>query len=210
MGKKDPRVDAYIAKSAEFARPILEHLRALVHAACPQVEETLKWSAPHFTHEGVLFGMAGFKNHCAFGFWKGEMLFGDNPRTMGNFARITALSDLPKDGIIIGLIEESVRSNEAGEKKQGKPRTAKQDLPMPEEFTEALKNSPSALAAFESFSPSHRREYVEWLTDAKTEETRGKRLATAMEWIAEGKPRNWKYMKAQPSLRKIAKATSKG
>jgi len=208
MGKKNPRVDAYIAKSAKFARPILKHLRTLVHAACPEVEETLKWSAPHFMYKGVLFGMAGFKNHCAFGFWKGEMLFPDNPQAMRNFARVTSLSDLPRDEIIIALVKEAARSNAAGEKKAAKPRRAKQDLPMPEELSKALKKSPKAMAAFENFSPSHKREYVEWITDAKTDDTRTRRLVTAIEWIAGGKPRNWKYMK-EPVAGKTAETTAR-
>jgi len=159
-------------------------------------------------YKGVLFGMAGFKNHCAFGFWKGEMLFPDNPQAMRNFARITSLSDLPRDEIIIALVKEAARSNAAGEKKAAKPRRAKQDLPMPEELSKALKKSPKAMAAFENFSPSHKREYVEWITDAKTDDTRTRRLVTAIEWIAGGKPRNWKYIK-EPAARKTAETTAR-
>ncbi|MGI9077439.1 MAG: YdeI/OmpD-associated family protein [Gemmatimonadaceae bacterium] len=196
MEHTDPRIDAYIAKAAEFARPILQHLRTLVHEGCPEVEETLKWGIPHFMHEGMLCFMAGFKNHCAFGFWKRDMLIPDSAEAMGNFGRITALSDLPKDKIVIALVKQAARSNEAGEKRPKRPRRAKKDLPMPVELAKAFRKNPRAKAAFEKFSPSRKREYVEWITEAKTEATRTKRLATAIEWMAEGKPRNWKYMKA--------------
>ncbi len=75
MASKDPRIDAYIAKSADFAQPILKHLRKVVHAGCPKVEETLKWSMPHFDYKGVMCGMAAFKAHCVFGFWKESLIF---------------------------------------------------------------------------------------------------------------------------------------
>ncbi|MBC7791092.1 MAG: YdeI/OmpD-associated family protein [Anaerolineae bacterium] len=202
MGKTDTRVDAYIARSAEFARPILAHLRKLVHAGCPDVEETLKWGVPHFMYKGMLCGMAAFKNHCAFGFWKGAMLLPDNSEAMGNFGRISALSDLPGDKILVALVKKAARSNDAGEKRPQAPRIAKKTPLVPAELAKALSKSPRAKATFESFSPSNKREYIEWIAEAKTDVTRTRRLVTAVEWMAEGKPHNWKYMKARPVGRK--------
>jgi uncharacterized protein YdeI (YjbR/CyaY-like superfamily) len=195
MGKKDPRVDAYIAKSADFAKPILRHLREIVHQGCPEVEETMKWSFPHFMYKGMLCGLAAFKSHCAFGFWKGKLIVPDKPEAMGQFGRITSLSDLPKDSVLLGYVREAARLNETGEKVPRKPQRPKKDLATPSDLAAALKKNVVARATFEGFSPSHKREYVEWITEAKTEETRKKRLDSAIEWMAEGKPRNWKYMR---------------
>ena len=131
MGRKDPRVDAYIAKSADFAKPILRHLREIVHKGCPEVEETMKWSFPHFMYKGMLCSMASFKNHCAFGFWKGTLIVPEKPEAMGQFGRITKLSDLPKDGVLLGYVREAARLNETGEKVPRKPREPKKELSTP-------------------------------------------------------------------------------
>ena len=203
MGTKDPRIDAYIAKSADFAKPILRHIRKLVHAGCPEVEETMKWSMPHFVHKGILCGMASFKNHCAVNFWKGALIFGTGrgagnkaDEAMGHFGRITAISDLPKADELIGYIREAVRLNDAGTKLPSKPKPkGTKELTVPDYFLGALKKNKKALTTFENFSYSHKKEYVEWITEAKAEETRAKRLQTAIEWMAEGKPRHWKYVK---------------
>ena len=200
MGKKDIRIDQYISKSADFARPILQHLRNLVHAGCPQVEEDMKWGVPHFMHKGMLCSMAGFKNHCAFGFWKGALIFNKdeekNKEAAGQFGRITAVADLPSNGIMIGYIKKAVKLNEAGIRSPVKSRsTRKKALEVPKDLAQALRKNKKAARVFEEFSPSNKREYVEWLTEAKTEETRHRRLATAMEWMTEGKVRNWKYIK---------------
>jgi len=194
MEKKDPRVDAYIARSAEFAKPILRHLREIVHKGCPQVEETMKWSSPHFMYKGILCGMAAFKSHCAFGFWKGKLIVPEKPEAMGQFGRITLLSDLPNDSVLVGHVREAARLNEIGERAPRKQPRPKKALATPPDLAAALKKNAKARATFEGFSPSHKREYVEWI-EAKTEETRKKRLGTAVEWMAEGKPRNWKYMR---------------
>ena len=199
MGMRDARIDAYIAKSADFAKPILMHLREVVHAACPDVEETMKWSFPHFMYKGMLCSMASFKEHCAFGFWKGELIVansgGAGESAMGQFGRITQLSDLPSKRVLSGYIKEAMKLNEAGVKAptRSKPKVAK-ELVVPEDLAGALQSNPKARATFEKFSPSHQREYVEWITEAKTQATRQRRLATAIEWMADGKPRNWKYM----------------
>ncbi len=198
MGTKDPRVDAYIAKSAEFARPILQHLRQLVHEACPEVQETIKWSFPNFEYKGPFCNMAAFKQHCSFGFWKHKLLFPGQPgkeeEAMGQFGRIASMKDLPKDQVLLGYVRKAKRLNDEGVKLPPRATTPKKPVVVPAFLAAALKQSPPARAAFDNFSPSHKREYVEWLTEAKTEATRQRRLETALAWLAEGKPRNWKYM----------------
>lgn len=200
MTAKDPRIDAYIAKAAPFAQPILKHLRKLVHAACPDVVETMKWSFPHFDHKGIMCSMVAFKQHCAFCFWKAALMFpagktGVENEAMGHFGRITSLSDLPADKTVIGYIKKAAYLNQTGVKVPPRHKSkAKKELVTPDYLTAALKKNKKALATFESLSYSHRKEYVEWLTEAKREDTRRQRLATAIEWMAEGKPRNWKYL----------------
>jgi uncharacterized protein YdeI (YjbR/CyaY-like superfamily) len=200
MGTKDPRIDAYIANSADFAKPILDHIRKLVHDTCPDVEETLKWRSPHFMYKGMLCGMASFKNHCAFGFWKGAMILRkDDQKTeeaMGQFGKITDVSDLPKDEILVHYIREAIKLNDAGVKLPAKSKSKeRRELNIPDYFTAALRKNKKAWTTFESFSPSNKKEYVEWMTEAKSEETRKKRLETAIDWISQGKVRNWKYIK---------------
>jgi uncharacterized protein YdeI (YjbR/CyaY-like superfamily) len=199
MGSRDARVDAYIAKSQDFAKPILTHLRDLVHATCPDVEETMKWSFPHFMYKGMLCSMASFKEHCAFGFWKSELVLengGSEPEEgAGSFGRITKLSDLPSKKVLTGYIKKAVTLNEDGVKKPAPPKpTTPKEVIVPDDLAKALKGNVAAKVTFDKFSPSHKREYIEWITEAKTEATRTKRLQTALEWMAEGKPRNWKYM----------------
>ena len=195
MATKNPGVDAYIAKAAPFAKPILRHLRKLVHSGCPGVEETLKWSTPHFVYEGMLCGMAAFKSHCAFGFWNGALAFPGRTDAMGHFGRITSLADLPVDRVMIGYIREAARLNESGTKLPLRARRVRKALAIPADLVATLKKSPKARDTFESFSPSHKREYVEWITEAKAEATRKRRLDQAIAWMGKGKPRNWKYMK---------------
>lgn len=198
MPTKDPRIDAYIARAADFAKPILNHLRKLAHAACPDVEETMKWNVPHFTHKGMLCSMAAFKEHCTFGFWKGELVFGKDvteESSHGQFGRITALADLPGDKVLIGYFRKAAQLNEAGIKLPARPKAkVKQELVVPDDLIAALKKNKKAFAAFEDFSCSHKKEYVEWITEAKREETRQQQLKTAIEWMAKGKPRHWKYI----------------
>ena len=199
MGRKDSRFDDYISGSADFAKPILKHIRKLVHAAYPEVEETLKWGFPHFEHKGILCSMAAFKNHCSFGFWKGALILDKAARkseedAMGQFGRITTISDLPDEKTMIGYVKEAVRLNDEGIKlpTKAKPRE-KKELVVPEYFVAALKKNKKAVTAFENFSPSHKKEYVEWVTEAKREETRKTRLEKAIARIAEEKSRHWKY-----------------
>ena len=202
MACRDPRIDAYIAASADFARPILTHLREVVHEACPEVEETMKWSMPHFLYHGMLCGMASHKQHCSFGFWKGSLILeGADDRGeggMGHFGRITTVGDLPSRATLERYVRKAMALNEDGTKAAAprRPKTARVEPAMPAELAAALDRNEAARAAFERFSPSHRREYVEWIADAKRAETRERRVATALEWLAEGKSRNWKYERA--------------
>jgi len=198
MGTRDPRIDAYIEKSADFARPILAHLREVVHSACPEVEETVKWGMPHFQYQGMLCGMASFKAHCTFGFWKGKLIVdrgGESAeQAMGQFGRITSVAGLPPKRVLAGYVKEAMRLNEEGVKTPRRaPAKTKRPAVVPDDLAAALRRNSKATAAFDAFSPSHRREYVEWITEAKREETRARRIATAVEWLAEGKSRNWKY-----------------
>ncbi|PKB25145.1 uncharacterized protein YdeI (YjbR/CyaY-like superfamily) [Novosphingobium kunmingense] len=187
---KDPRIDAKIADAAPFAQPVLTHLRALVHATFPDVEETIKWGMPHFMVGGKnLAGMAAFKAHCAFVI-HGQGRQGD---AMGQYGKIASLSDLPADAALARKLRAARADIESGTKKETAPRRAKPDLPVPAEFQAALDGNPAAKAVLEQFAPSHRREYVEWISEAKRPETRDKRIAQAVEWLAEGKKRNWKY-----------------
>jgi len=196
----DPRVDAYIADSAAFARPILQHLRKLIHAACPEVQEAIKWNFPFFMYRGNLCFMASFKSHCGFGFWSKEIRtrltreLGRSDEAMGQFGRITMLSDLPKDSVISKYLKEAVKLAEAGKP----PRTPKapvkrRELVVPADLIEALGKNKKAAATFEAFSYSHQKEYVEWITEAKRPETRENRLAQTMAWLKAGKSRNESY-----------------
>ncbi len=206
MGTKDPRVDAYIDKAADFAKPILTKLRTLVHRGCPEVEETIKWGMPSFEYKGPFVGMAAFKQHCAFGFWKSALIFEDRSKFSeaelrlawgaegkgSDRAHIMSIDELPTDAKILALIKKAKELNDDGVKIP-KEKTTKKPIPLPTDFENALKKTKGAKANFEKFSPSHQREYIAWITGAKREETRRKRIATAAEWIAEGKSRNWKY-----------------
>ena len=195
MPTKDPRVDAYIAKAQPFAKPILRHVRKLVHRAVPGVRENIKWSFPHFEYKGMLCSMAAFKTHCAFGFWNASILDGvaTQRSAMGQFGRLQCLDDLPPDRTFASLVKKAAALNEAGVKPKRAVRVPKAPLDPPDYLVRALKRHRKAQSAFEAFPPSHRREYIEWLTDARTDATRERRLATAIGWIAEGKGRNWKY-----------------
>ncbi|MBK9214186.1 MAG: YdeI/OmpD-associated family protein [Chloracidobacterium sp.] len=195
MPTTDPFVDAYIDKAEDFAKPILRHIRKLVHDVCPHVIETKKWSFPHFDYKGLLCSMASFKQHCAFGFWKQSLIEnGSFPEktAMGSFGRITSLADLPDDKTMKALIREAMRLNDEGIKVK-KPAKEKKPLDVPDVLLEQLASNEKAAETFNAFPPSCKKEYIEWITEAKTEATRDKRLATTIEWLSEGKRRNWKY-----------------
>jgi uncharacterized protein YdeI (YjbR/CyaY-like superfamily) len=203
MATKDPRIDAYIDKSADFAKPILDHLRALVHKACPDAVETIKWSFPNFDYKGsILCSMASFKQHCAFGFWlgavmkdaEGVFIKGEDKSAMGQLGQIKSLKDLPSDKVLIAYLKEAASLIDQGVKLPKKEKaTNASAIEVPGYFSAYLKKNKPAFEQFNKFPPSHRKEYIQWITEAKTEATREKRMATAIEWIAEGKSRNWKY-----------------
>lgn len=187
MAKKDPRVDAYIARAGDFAKPILNRIRKLVHAACPQVEETMKWNSPFFVHQGILVAIPAFKRHCALIFWKGKIILG---KDRAKYRRLTSPADLPADKILLGYIRKAVELNEAGVKVS---RPKAKEVVVPGYFGSALRKNRKALATFEKFSPSHRREYVEWVTSAKLAETRARRMLQAIKTLAQGKSHNAQY-----------------
>ena len=193
---RDPRIDAYIARAQPYARPILEHVRERVHAVAPEAEETMKWSAPGFTVDGkILLMMAAFKAHAALNFWRGQELRGDaaNADAMGQFGKLTSLADLPPDAELDRLIREAAdlaKTAPAPRKVKHAPRPAPDLHPA---FAAALESAPEAKATLDGFSPSARRDYLEWIAEAKQDATREKRIATAIEWLSEGKKRHWKY-----------------
>jgi uncharacterized protein YdeI (YjbR/CyaY-like superfamily) len=197
----DERIDEYISGTKDFARPILRHLRQLVHAACPEVVETIKWSYPHFDYKGMFVSMAGFSQHCAFGFWKGSLLHDPNhylnrvgESGMSNLGRIRSLADLPPEDALIGFLLEAMELNDKG-LSLPKPVKPKQTstLPLPEELSQALAANPEAEATFHSLSHAGRNDYIRWIQHAKTQTTRERRTLTSLDWLEEGKAWNWKY-----------------
>jgi uncharacterized protein YdeI (YjbR/CyaY-like superfamily) len=200
MAQTDPRIDAYIAKAAPFAQPLLSWLRAQVHAAAPDVEETIKWSMPSFTRGGRILGnMAAFKAHCAFGFWRGRDVAegadqGKAGEAMGQFGRITSPADLPSAAAFKALVKAAVAQMDSDAPRVPKaPAAPKAKLEMPADFASALAAAPAAQAHYQAFTPGKQREYLEWVLEAKQAATRERRIAQAVEWIGEGKARNWKY-----------------
>jgi uncharacterized protein YdeI (YjbR/CyaY-like superfamily) len=196
MPKTDPRVDALIAKSADFAKPILKHLRKLVHAGCPEVQETIKWGFASFVYKDkILCQMAAFKKHCSYGFWHRDMHTKMEKATgvAGHFRNLTTLGDLPKDAVLLRLIKEAAKLNESDERPARAARKPAKPLAVPKDLSSALKANLKARDRFKSMSPSHRSEYIEWISEAKRAETRKKRLATTIQWLERGKSRNWKY-----------------
>jgi uncharacterized protein YdeI (YjbR/CyaY-like superfamily) len=201
MAGPNPRTDAYIARAADFAKPILAHFRSLVDEACPDATETIKWGTPSWEYAGSpLCSMAAFKQHCSFGFWKANLLvLNGKPLGIGadgQLSRIRSTTELPSRSTLIKLIKQAAKLNADGVKASVMSgRTPRQPLPVPDDLARALAGNRKARDTFNNFPPSHQREYVEWIIEAKREETRAQRLATALEWLVEGKPRNWKYMR---------------
>lgn len=205
---RNPKVNAYIQKSRPFAQPILAHLRRVIHAGCPEVEETIKWSRPFFEYRGVILcNMSAFKEHCSLGFWGLEIgailckagVVRDG--AMGSLGRITSIDTLPPEKKIIEWVAKAAALIESGQERSpiaARPRVvkpARAALKTPPDFNRALSKNKKAASLFADFSPSCRREYIDWIDDAKRPETRAQRIATAVDWIAEGKQRNWKYQK---------------
>jgi uncharacterized protein YdeI (YjbR/CyaY-like superfamily) len=199
MPKKDPRIDTTIKEAAPFAKLILRHLRKLIHKNCPKVEETIKWGMPHFMYEGKnLCFMSAFKAHCAFGFWKGSLVIQEDGRrakgAMGQLGRITSVQDLPSDKELASYIKQAMKLTEADPATSKRPvKHKKAPIKPPADFLRALRSNKKALATYEAISPSCKRDYVEWIAEAKTQVTRDRRLETAIQWMSEGKTRNWKY-----------------
>jgi uncharacterized protein YdeI (YjbR/CyaY-like superfamily) len=191
MKNTSPDVDRYIANAAPFAQPILEKIRKAFHKADPEIEEVMKWSFPHFEHNGIVGSMAAFKQHVTWGFWKAKLM----SDTQAERTKVTSVKDLPSEKDMADAIREAVRLNEEGVKVERAPRVERGEVEVPPELAAALKKTPAAKKAFEGFSPSHRREYIEWITEAKTDATRQKRIAQTVEWLSEGKVRNWKYVR---------------
>lgn len=202
------KVDAYIGKSAEFAQPILWHVRELMHKGIPELEEAMKWSMPFFVYKGIIIGnMAAFKAHCAIGIW-GQELVSEMKKdsampqvqggAMGNFGRITSLKDLPADKVFVSYLKKAKQQIDEGTRTKSyarpeKPKTAAAALEVPEALASALKKNKAAQKTFDTFPPSCRKEYIQWIDEAKREATRDARVAQAIAWMAEGKRRNWKY-----------------
>lgn len=201
MGQRSKQVDAYVAKAPDWARPILTAVRDAVHAASDDIDEAIKWSRPAFMYRGkILAGMSAFKQHCAFYFFNGALVvadrFGGADGAAGQFGRLTSVKDVPSKKTVAQLVKKATALIDGGAPAMKRaPARRKPALTVPDYLTAALKKNRKALATFEAFPPSHKREYVEWITDAKGEDTRQRRLAQALEWMAEGKPRNWKYMR---------------
>jgi uncharacterized protein YdeI (YjbR/CyaY-like superfamily) len=197
MATTDKRVDAYITKAAPFAQPILRELRAIVHEGCPYVVETIKWGFPNFDYKGIMCNMAAFKQHCSFGFWKSSLVVGEEDNKSadahGQMGRLTSVKDLPPRKVLLGYVRKATRLNDDGVKVERPKKAPKKDVIVPAYFTAALKKNKKALNVFEGFPPGKRRDYVEWITEAKTDATRERRVQTSVEWIAEGKARNGKY-----------------
>lgn len=198
--RKNPAVDAYIEKSPEFARPILVKLRDLMHRACPEVAETLKWSVPFFDYKGPVLGIAAFKQHVNLVFWKGKLLkdpagllAGAGEMMNGSVIRLTSIADLPKDKVLLAYLAEAVALNEQGVKLPAKKKKAPKLLVIPPELQAVFKRNKTARVAFDTLSPSHQREYAEWIAEAKQPATRDRRVAKTLEQLAEGKSLNWKY-----------------
>lgn len=197
MGTRDPRVDAYIKKAAPFAQPILVHVRELVHEACPDAVEQIKWGMPHFDYKGMFCGMAAFKQHAVFGFWKHELLLGTDDgkwkEAMGSFGCLKSVRDLPSKATLLRLVKRAMKLNDEGVKAPLTKRGPREPIPTPADLKAALAKNAKARKTYAAFPPSAQRDYNEWLVEAKQKATREKRLATAIEWLADGKRRNWKY-----------------
>ncbi|WP_461451296.1 YdeI/OmpD-associated family protein [Mucilaginibacter sp.] len=201
MEQYNVRVHDYIKNAAPFAKPILNHIREVVHSASPLITETIKWGMPFFEYKGAICQMAAFKQHLAFGFWRASQL--DDPQGLlrigdaaaGSFGRINSLADLPSDEAIIHFVLQAMAKNESGIKTPvvKKAPVEKKELAVPDYFEALLNEHPKAKETFYKFSPSHRKEYLQWIIEAKTEATRQKRLDTTIEWLIEGKSSNWKY-----------------
>ena len=199
MPKKLPAVDAYIEKAPPFSRPVLKRIRRVFHRASPKVEEAMKWGTPHFVHEGIVGGMAAFKKHVAFGFWNARSmkdpagLFGDAPKASPFAIKVASVDELPPDDVLAAYVREAVALNESGEKRKPARAKRKPAVRAPKDLMDALKDDAEAISVWKGFTPGKRREYVDWILEAKRDATRAKRIETTVAWVSEGKEKNWKY-----------------
>jgi len=202
MSNFSPEVDRYIANAAPFARPILEKIRKAFHAASPEIEEVMKWGMPHFQHKGIVGSMAAFKQHVNWCLWKAKLmkdpkgiLTGSAGESAMGIVRLTEETQGPSEKVLLEYVREAIRLNDEGVKIARPAKKSPAPPPeLPADLVAELKKNTEARKTFDSFPPSHQREYITWIVEAKQEATRKKRLATTLEWLAEGKPRNWKYM----------------
>ena len=200
MPTKDPRIDSYIAEAAEFARPILKHLRKIIHQGCPEGVETIKWGCPFFDYHGLLCGFAAFKAHASLFFWRDIDVSRWLEKTntagagMGQFGKLTSMADLPKDSVLLACVRAAVEQRDAPASKTKRQRQPAMELPVPADLKKALAANAKAATTFKAFAPSHRRAYLDWISEAKQPATRERRLQTTIEWLAEGKQQNWKYL----------------
>jgi len=200
MAAKDPRVDSYISEAAEFARPILKHFRKIIHQGCPEAVETIKWGCPFFDYHGLFCGFAAFKAHASLFFWRdidvSRWLNKTNTAGagMGQFGKIAAMADLPQDSVLLACVRAAVEQRDAPASITKRKRQPASELPVPGDLKKALTANAKAAATFKAFAPSHRRAYLDWIADAKQPATRERRVQTTIEWLAEGKQQNWKYL----------------
>jgi hypothetical protein len=200
MGAKDPRVDSYIAEAGEFARPILKHLRKIIHQGCPEIVETIKWGCPFFDYRGLLCGLAAFKAHCSMFFWRDIDVSRWLEKTntagggMGQFGKIASMADLPKDAVLLACVRAAVEQRNSPASKARRARRPAKEPPVPADLKKALAANAKAATTFKNFAPSHRRAYLDWISEARQPATRERRLRTTIEWLTEGKPQNWKYL----------------
>lgn len=194
--KRDKRVDAYIAKSQDFAKPILEELRARVHQHVPEIEEDIKWGFPSFMYKGkIFFGMSAFKAHAGAGFWHPLMRTKDkSPEGIGEFGKITTVDQLPSRAQFARLAKKAKKLTDDAVTGPARPKPdPKRKAVVPKDLAALLAKNAKARATFEAFPYSKKNEYVTWITGAKREETRLRRLDTTLEQLAEGKSLMWKY-----------------
>ncbi|WP_428071186.1 YdeI/OmpD-associated family protein [Chryseobacterium gambrini] len=202
MEKYSPKVDEYIEKSQDFAKPILNYIRETVHEFCPDAEEAIKWKFPTFLYKGkILCSMVAFKQYCSMGFWLHDEMTSlkefeteAEKTNMFSLGKITETENLPSKPQLKKMIVEAMELTDMGVTLK-KATPSKTETEVPDYFQNALNENKKALEIFKKASPSFRKEYINWIAEAKTESTRNKRMDQALEWISEGKGRNWKYEK---------------
>jgi hypothetical protein len=201
------QVTAYAAAMPAYAQPIFAHLRALIHTTCPDTDEAIKWSIPHFERDGdYLCIFAASPGHASFTFYKQQLM--SDPRLRDNLnlpaikrfmGRLTSLSDLPDDATLAAMLQEAADLNARGVRLPDRAPKTPPVIDMPSAVATAvataLAANPAAQAVWDAKSAAWRKDYLVWITAAKTDPTRDARIAEALDWIADGKARFWKYQK---------------